>query len=253
MTAVKSFVQHIVQQQQGVTDFIFKKMVGQFEVVFVIQHIQILDYALVSDVSTGKTYYLVEDGQGVTHTAVGFQRNDVQSFRFGGNSLFRGYIGQVSYGIFHTDTVEVVYLTARKDGRQYLMFFGGGKNEYGMTGRLFQRFQESIESGSRQHMYLVNDIYLVFTYLRRDTYLLYQLADVVHGVVGCGIQFMNVVRTLFIESCTRFTLVTGFSLCRGSHAVYSFGKNTCASSLSNATRTAEKIGVRQFACGDGIL
>ena len=32
-------------------------------------------------------------------------------------------------------------------------------------------------------MYLVNDIYFVFAYLRWNAYLLHQLADVIHRVV----------------------------------------------------------------------
>ena len=34
-----------------------------------------------------------------------------------------------------------------------------------------------------QHMYLINDIYFVFAYLRWNAYLLHQLADVIHRVV----------------------------------------------------------------------
>ena len=62
MAAVKSFVQYVVQQQQGIADFVLKKVVGQSEVVLVIQYIQVFDYALVSDIPSGKAHYLVEYG-----------------------------------------------------------------------------------------------------------------------------------------------------------------------------------------------
>ena len=168
-------------------------MVGQFKVVLVIQYIQIFDYALVGDVSAGKTHYLIEYGQGIAHTTVSFQCDDVQCLRFGGNTFFGSYIGQMCYGIFHTDAVEVVYLATRQDGWQYLMLFSSGKDKYGMAGRFFQCFQKSVESGSRQHVHLVNDVYLVFAYLGRDTYLFYQLPDIVYGIIGCSIQLVNIV------------------------------------------------------------
>ena len=60
----------------------------------------------------GETDYLVEDGQGIAHTAVSFQCDDVQRFRFGGNPFFRGNVGQMGYGVIHIDAVEVVYLAA---------------------------------------------------------------------------------------------------------------------------------------------
>ena len=65
MAAIESFVQHIVQQQQGIAYFIFKEVVGQFKVILVIQYVQVLDYALVGDVSAGEAHYLVKYGQSV--------------------------------------------------------------------------------------------------------------------------------------------------------------------------------------------
>ena len=83
--------------------------------------------------------------------------------------------------------------------------------------------------------------------------MLHQLPDVVHRVVGCGVQFVDVVGTLFVEGGARFALVAGFSLCRGTHAVDGFGKDTCTGRFAYTARTAEEVGVCQFACGDGIL
>ena len=96
-------------------------------------------------------------------------------------------------GVFHTDTVKIIDLAAGKDGWQNLMLLRSSQNEDGVAWRFFQRFQESIESRGRQHVYLIDDIYLIFTYLGRNAYLLYQLANIVYGVVGRGIQFMNIV------------------------------------------------------------
>ena len=168
-------------------------MICQSEIIFVVQYIQVLDYALIADVSAGKADHLVEDRQSITHTTVSFQGNHIQCFRFGGNSFLRRYVCQMSNGVFHTDTVKIIDLAAGKDGWQNLMLLRSSQNEDGVAWRFFQCFQESIESRGRQHVYLIDDIYLIFTYLGRNAYLLYQLADIVYGVVGRGIQFMNIV------------------------------------------------------------
>ena len=43
------------------------------------------------------------------------------------------------------------------------------------------------------HVDLINDIYLIFTNLGRNTNLLNQLPDIIYGIVGCRIQFVNIV------------------------------------------------------------
>ena len=95
--------------------------------------------------------------------------------------------------IIHIDAVKVIYLATGQDSRQNLVLFCSCQDKDGMTGWFFQRFQESVESRSGQHVYLVDDIYFIFSYLGRNTHLFHQLADIVNGVVGCGIQFMDVV------------------------------------------------------------
>lgn len=82
-----------------------------------------------------------------------------------------------------------------------------------MCRRLFQCLQESIESRSTEHMHFVDDVYAVFPYLRQNPHLLYQSADIVHAVIGSGIQFVNIQRTPGIESLTGFAFVT--RLCIG--------------------------------------
>ena len=127
------------------------------------------------------------------------------------------------------------------------------QNKNSMTGRLFQRFQESIESRSRQHMHLINDIHFILTYLRRDAHLLYQLTDIIHRVIGSCIKFMNIIRTLLIESHTRLTSITRFPIGSKRHTVDSLGKNTGASCFSYSTGTTKQIGMSQFLCGNGIF
>ena len=61
-------------------------------------------------------------------------------------------------------------------------------------------------------MHLVDNIYFILANLWRDAYLFHQLTDIVHRVVGGSIKFMDIIRPLFVESHTRFTFVTGFTI-----------------------------------------
>ena len=253
MTAVKTFVQHIIEQQQGVTHLILKKAVRQPEIIFIIQHIEILNHALIRNVSTGKAYHLIEDGKCITHTAIRLQRNDIQRFGFCCDILFRSHISQMLHRVFHTDTVKIINLATRQNSRKNLMLLRRRQNKDSMTGRFLQCFQKSIESRDRQHMYLIDNIHLILTDLWRNPHLLYQLADIIYRIIGRGIQFMNVIGTLFIESHTRLTCITSLSILSRSHTVDSLGKDTCTRGFSYSTRPAKQIGMRQFLRGNGIL
>ena len=63
------------------------------------------------------------------------------------------------------------------------MFLCGGKDEDGVRGRLLKGLEQGIESALREHVNLVDDINRVLAYLRRDTHLVDERADIVHRVV----------------------------------------------------------------------
>lgn len=63
-------------------------------------------------------------------------------------------------------------------------------------------------------MHLVDDEYRVASLLGYDTHLLDKVADIVHRVVGCGIQLVNIQRASLVERATRFTLVARLATLR---------------------------------------
>ena len=253
MAAVKSFFQYVVKKQHGFGNFVFKQQIGQLEIIFVIQDIQVFNHTFVSDVPTCEADYLVEDGKSIAHTAVGFLCDDSQGFGFGVDMFQFGNVLQMVDSVFDADAVEVINLATAQNSRQYLMLFRCGKDEDGMMRRFFQCFQKSIEGGLRQHVDLINDIYLVLADLWRDTYLLNQRTDIFYRVVAGGIQLMYVVRTLFVECQTRLTLIAGFAFGSGGLAVDGFGKDTCTRCFSHSTRSAEQVGMCQLAGGNSIF
>jgi hypothetical protein len=48
-------------------------------------------------------------------------------------------------------------------------------------------------------VHLINDVDTVIADLRGDAHLFYQNPYVVHSIVGCSIEFVYVVRLVFVE------------------------------------------------------
>ena len=141
------------------------------------------------------------------------------------------------------------------------MLFGRSQHKDGVCRRFFQRFQKGIECCSGEHVHLVDDEHLVSAHLWRNTHLVDELTDVLHGVVGGGIKFVNVVAALLVEGGATLAGVASIAARRGAEAVDGFGKNAGTCGFSDAARTAKQIGVSQFAgcngifqrCGEGVL
>ena len=104
--------------------------------------------------------------------------------------------------IGNADAIEVINLATGKDGWKHLMLLCRGQDEERMMGRFLQGLQESIESGRRQHVHLVDDKHLILSDGRRDAHLINQCANVIYRVVACGIQLMDIIGALLIEGTT---------------------------------------------------
>ena len=101
-------------------------------------------------------------------------------------------------------------------------------------------------------MHLVDDINAVPSYLRQNAHLVYQSPDVIHAIVGSGIQFMDIQRTPVIKRLARFTLVTRLGIRLQVHAINCLGKNTGTRRFPDTTRSTEQIGLRQLFIEDRI-
>ena len=62
---------------------------------------------------------------------------------------------------FGFDALQVIALAAGQDGHRNLADLGGGKDEFDVGGRFFQRLQQGVERPCRQHVHLVEDDDLV--------------------------------------------------------------------------------------------
>ena len=138
-------------------------------------------------------------------------------------------------------------------GREYLVLLRRGQNKDGVGGRLFKGLQESVERCRRQHVDLVDDEHFVFPDLRRDVNLLDERTDVLDGVVGGRIEFMDVIAALLVEGHAALTVPAGFALGRRRETVDGFGKNAGARGFPDAARAAKEVGVGQLAGCDGVF
>ena len=196
---------------------------------------------------------MIEDGEGITHAAVGLLGDDVERLGFGLDALFLGHVLQVADDVGDGDAGEVVDLTAGEDRGEDLVLLRGGEDEDGVVWRLLEGLEEGVEGGLAEHVHLVDDIDLVSPHLRRNAHLLDERADVVDGVVRGRVELVDVERALLVERSTRFARVAGLALGGEVHAIDGLGEDACAGRLADAAWAAEEVGVSQFIVLDRVL
>ena len=102
-------------------------------------------------------------------------------------------------------------------------------------------------------MYLIDDIHRVLAYLRRDTHLVDERADILYGVIRCRIELVNIKRPLLVESFARFAFVACVKAVLRVETVDRLRKDTCAGGFTYSSRSAKQIGMRQVILPDGVL
>ena len=183
MSSVKALGDNIVEQHHHVRHFVGQRQIDDIEIVLTVEHVQVFNHLLIGDITLAERNGLIEDRQGIAHSAISLLGNDIQRLLLVGDMLFLCHGLEMTDDIGHRHPLEVVYLTTTDDRRQDLMFLGGGEDEDHVGRWLFQRLEESIESLCGEHVHLVDDKHFVFADLRRYTCLLHQRLDVLHGVV----------------------------------------------------------------------
>ena len=241
MQGVEPFGKNLVQHQEGGGIVPAEEGVHQFEAVFVVQDVQVADNVLVFYLRAAEGHRLVKDGEGVTHGAVGLGGYYVQGFIVNVHPFFLGDATEVPHHVRNADAVEVVGLAAAQDGGENLVLLRGGQDEDGVCRRFLQGFEESIERRLGEHVNLVDDIHAVLSHLRRHLHLLHEGFDVLHGVVGGGIQFMDAVGSALLEAYAGFAFPAGLHVRPRIGAVDHFGENTRRGGFTHATRAAEKV------------
>ena len=104
---------------------------------------------------------LIEQRQRVAHRAFGGARDQRQRRRLGLDVFLGGDAFEMLDQQRGIDAAQIEALAARQHRHRHLADFGGGEDELGVRRRLFQRLEQRVERGARQHVHFVEDIDLV--------------------------------------------------------------------------------------------
>ena len=190
--AVEAFVDDSVEQHHDVADLVLQTQVDDLEVVLGIEHVQVLNHFVVGDVPLTERGCLVEDGEGIAHTAVSLLGDDGEGLFLEGDAFLLCHALQMVDGVADGHALEVVDLATAEDGGEYLVLLGGGENEDDVCRGFLEGLQERIEGSGGEHVDLVDDEHLVTSQLRRDARLLHEGLDMLHGVVAGGIELEDI-------------------------------------------------------------
>ena len=133
------------------------------------------------------------------------------------------------------------------------MFLGGGEDEDGVVWWLFEGFEEGVESRLREHVHLVDDIDTILSHLGRNPHLVREVPDVLHRVVGGGIELVNRKTPALVETPARLALAAGIAFGGGIQTVDGLGEDACTGGLTHTPGATEKIGVGQLTTRDGVF
>ena len=187
---------------------------------------------------------LIEQAQRVADAALG-QAGD-QLGRLAGKFkvFFPGDVRDVVGQLRRLDAAEVVALAAREDRRGDLLQLGRGEDEDQMLRRFLDDLQQRVEGREREHVHLVDDIDALLHRRGREDRFLAQRADVVHAVVGGGVELDHVEDRAVGDAAAGGARPAGIAVHR-MLAVDRAGEDARAGRLAGASRTDEQIRVRE--------
>src|SRR6476660_356576 len=102
-------------------------------------------------------------------------------------------------------------------------------------------------------MDLIYYIDLILSCLGRYSYLLNKAADIIYGIVRCGIQFMDIKRISVLKGHAGITYTASLRFKAQILTIYCFREDPGACCLPHTTRPAEKKGLGQLIIFDGIF
>ena len=187
---------------------------------------------------------LVQQGQGVAHAAVGQAGDQFGAFRRQVDPLLLRHEAQTGRDLVGADAFEGELLAAALDGGGHLMDLRSGQNKHQVGRRLLQDLQQSVECLRGKHVDLVHDVHALFHGGGGVDRLVQNGADVIHLVVGGGVQLQHVQHGAVLDAPAGRTAVAGIAV-RRVLTVHRPGQQLGAGGLAGAAGTGEQIGVGQ--------
>ena len=140
------------------------------------------------------------------------------------------------------DPPEIIPLASGQHCDRNFMDFRGRQYKNHIGRRLLQSLQQSVERSRRQHVHLVNDVYAVFAFCGRIAHLIPDLSDIIHAIIGRGVNLYHVHRRSGKNCPASRTFVAGIPIHR-MFAVHCPGKNFSHCSFAGPPCSAEQVRV----------
>ena len=109
-----------------------------------------------------------------------------------------------------------------------------------------QCLKQGIKGSRRKHMHLIDDIHLIITLCRTIGHFLTDLTDIIHAIVGCGIDLDHIHGSSCLDCSAHLTFVAGTSIDR-MLTVHCLRQNLRHRCLTGTSRPAEQIGMSDTA------
>lgn len=151
------------------------------------------------------------------------------------------------------DTLEVVALGTGDNRIRDLVDLGCCKDELHMFWRLFEGFEESIESAFGEHVYLIDDVHFIRCLSRLELSSLDHVTDIIHPRIGRGIDFDNIKETPILGIATVLAYSAGISIGGERETIHPLGKYASYSGFPGPAGTMKKIGSDGTVLEQGIL
>eukprot|EP01107_Rhizomastix_libera_P001546 TRINITY_DN12539_c0_g1_i1.p2 TRINITY_DN12539_c0_g1~~TRINITY_DN12539_c0_g1_i1.p2 ORF type:complete len:230 (+),score=-27.61 TRINITY_DN12539_c0_g1_i1:522-1211(+) len=194
---------------------------------------------------------LVEQRQGVTHTAVGRAGQQSQRRRLEGDGFSLKDVGKMAGDGLGRHLLQIELQTAGKNRHRNFLGIGGRQDEFDVLGWLFQGLQHGVEGRIGQHVHFVDHVDLEAAPGRRIHRILEQLAHLIDPGIGGRIDLEKIYKTTRIDFLAGRTLPARSRRDAG-FTIEGFGQDAGQGGLADTTGAGEEIRVVEPLLGEGM-
>ena len=155
--------------------------------------------------------------------------------------------------------MEIVPLASGQNRDGDLVHLRGSQDENHIGRRLLQRLEQGVEGPDGEHVHLVDNVHLVFSFGGGVSHLLDNVPDIGDAVVGSGVNLYYIHGRALGDPAAGFTLSAGTAV-HGMLAVDGSCKNFRHRRLSRSPGSGKKVGMSDpvrpdliFQCGNNMI
>ena len=157
---------------------------------------------------------LIQQTESISHRAISGLGNIPDCLLFCLYSLNIQKFFQSGCNSIYGNPVKIISLTPGQDRNRNLVRLCCCQNKDHIRGRLLQCFQQSVERSCGKHMNLINDVDFIFSLCGTVGYLLPDLTDIIHTIIGGSIDLYHIHGSSRLDCLAHGALVAGTSIHR---------------------------------------